>query len=262
MGDKQTRGLIQTQEPIIEMEADQEATILTTGEALGACLRKTMALEERMIPNKGLGRRPQWAGEKPIETLTQAQESIIEGKADQGAILTTGEASGACLGKTTALEERMIPNEGLGRRPQWAGEKPIETLTQAQEPIIEREVDQEATNLTTSEASGAFLGKTTAHEEKKSSGQSDGPTRTVGEPRSGCLQEDQRPCQSEGACPGKTTPPRLLSMARETDVEKIWKEAERRLGADRSNFSLVRSSHYLQTEGTLEQPEQIFEVRW
>jgi hypothetical protein len=51
-------------------------------------------------------------------------------------------------------------------------------------------------------------------------------------------------------------------MAKQTEVEAIWKEAERRLGTDRSNLSLVRNSHYLQAEGILEQPEQIFEVRW
>jgi hypothetical protein len=51
-------------------------------------------------------------------------------------------------------------------------------------------------------------------------------------------------------------------MVKQTEVEVIWKEAERRLGTNRGNFSLVRNSHYLQAEGKLEQPEQIFEVRW
>jgi hypothetical protein len=58
-------------------------------------------------------------------------------------------------------------------------------------------------------------------------------------------------------------PLRTLSISKTSDVAKIWEEAERRLGASRANFSLVRSgSRYLQSEGILESSEQLFEIRW
>jgi hypothetical protein len=79
---------------------------------------------------------------------------------------------------------------------------------------------------------------------------------------------DQRSCQSDfpkasGASLGKTTPLKTLSIQKTSNVAKIWEEAERRLGASRANFSLVRSgSHYLPPDGFLERPEQLFEIRW
>jgi hypothetical protein len=88
-------------------------------------------------------------------------------------------------------------------------------------------------------------------------------------PRPGCSQVDQRPCQPElplkaiGASVGKTVPLRTVSISRTMDIEKIWEDAERRLGACRSHFSLVRSgSRYVPTEGQLDDPEQLFEIRW
>jgi hypothetical protein len=90
-----------------------------------------------------------------------------------------------------------------------------------------------------------------------------------GGPWPGCLQEDQRPCQSElslkaiGASLGKTMTLRTLSISKTTEIEKIWEEVERRLGASRSNFSLVRSiSRYIPLEGHLDDPEPLFEIRW
>jgi hypothetical protein len=58
-------------------------------------------------------------------------------------------------------------------------------------------------------------------------------------------------------------PLRTLSIQKLSDVTKIWEEAERRLGASRANFSLVRSgSRYLPPDGFLDSPEQLFEIRW
>jgi hypothetical protein len=82
------------------------------------------------------------------------------------------------------------------------------------------------------------------------------------------LQADQRSCRPDlpkatGASLGRTMPLRTLSIQKTSDVTKIWEEAERRLGASRANFSLVRSgSRYLPPEGFLESPEQLFEIRW
>jgi hypothetical protein len=57
--------------------------------------------------------------------------------------------------------------------------------------------------------------------------------------------------------------PRILSTQKLSDVAKIWEEAERRLGASRANFSLVRSgSRYVPPDGILDPPEQLFEIRW
>jgi hypothetical protein len=89
-----------------------------------------------------------------------------------------------------------------------------------------------------------------------------------GGPRPGRLQADQRSCQSDfpkatGPSLGWSMPLRTLSIQKTSDVTKIWEEAERRLGASRANFSLVRSgSRYLPRDGTLESPEQLFEIRW
>jgi hypothetical protein len=90
-----------------------------------------------------------------------------------------------------------------------------------------------------------------------------------GWPRPGSTQEDQRPCQSDfpvkatGASPGKTMPLRILSMSKSSKVTEIWEEAERRLGSSRYNFSLIYSGHEpLPADGTLDQPQQLFEIRW
>jgi hypothetical protein len=89
-----------------------------------------------------------------------------------------------------------------------------------------------------------------------------------GGPRPGCTWKDQRPCQSDfpkatGAGLGKTTPLRTLSLSKSSNVTEIWEEAERRLGADRGNFSLVYSGHkLLPASGTLDHQEQLFEIRW
>jgi hypothetical protein len=66
-----------------------------------------------------------------------------------------------------------------------------------------------------------------------------------------------------GACPGKTTPMRTLSLKPLTEIAEIWNEAERRLGVSRSHFSLKppRSS-YLPESGFLPKPTQFFEIRW
>jgi ubiquitin len=108
-----------------------------------------------------------------------------------------------------------------------------------------------------------------------------------GGPRPGCTQEDQRPCQvsvppepkralisaveaifkseypeASGVCLGKTMI-RTLSIKRMRNVSEIWTEAEKRLGANRSHFSLITGgSRYLPDSGDLEGPKQIFEVRW
>jgi hypothetical protein len=82
----------------------------------------------------------------------------------------------------------------------------------------------------------------------------------AGGPRPGCMQVYLRRCQTahpnpktaDGARSGKTTTFRTLSIPKQTEVEKIWREAERRLGTDRSHFSLVSSVlQHLPTEGTL-----------
>jgi hypothetical protein len=68
---------------------------------------------------------------------------------------------------------------------------------------------------------------------------------------------------ASGACLGKTTPLRTLSLKPLTDLSEIWKEAELRLKTDRSNFSLVfNGSGYLPTSGFLPKPTQLFEIRW
>jgi hypothetical protein len=83
-----------------------------------------------------------------------------------------------------------------------------------------------------------------------------------------CHEGAYRLCQSDfpkatGAGLGKTMPLRTLSIQKTSDVTKIWEEAERRLGASRTNFSLVRSrSRYLPLDGFLEVPEPLFEIRW
>jgi hypothetical protein len=84
-----------------------------------------------------------------------------------------------------------------------------------------------------------------------------------------CHERACRLCQSDfqmeakGAGLGKTMPPRTLPISRTTNVTEIWEEAERRPGASRANFSLVRSgSHYLPPGGFLDNPEQLFEIRW
>jgi hypothetical protein len=52
-------------------------------------------------------------------------------------------------------------------------------------------------------------------------------------------------------------------MPKTSEVAKIWEEPERPLGTRGSNFSLVRSgSRYLPSDGLLDCPEQLFEVRW
>jgi hypothetical protein len=52
-------------------------------------------------------------------------------------------------------------------------------------------------------------------------------------------------------------------MSKSSNVAEIWEEAERRLGANRNDFSLVYSGHkLLPTEGTLSQSQQLFEIRW
>jgi hypothetical protein len=92
------------------------------------------------------------------------------------------------------------------------------------------------------QASGASLGKTTIEQHQ------DGPGRR-------CMQNNQRPCQAAEM--------RTLSMAKQSEVEFIWKEAGRRLEADRYHFSLAYSgSKYLPEEGAFPKPEQIFEIRW
>jgi hypothetical protein len=95
------------------------------------------------------------------------------------------------------------------------------------------------------------------------------PKSQQGGPRPECTQEDQRSCQFDfpvkatGASLGKTMPLRTLSMSKCSNVTEIWEEAERRLGTKRNNFSLVYSgSRYLPPSGTLENSEQLLEIRW
>jgi hypothetical protein len=111
-------------------------------------------------------------------------------------------------------------------------------------------------------ASGACLGKTMQNQHPQEG------------PRSECCGLDRRPCQVDvqrfsssqtapGACLGKTMPLRTLSLKPLTEVSEIWNEAERRLKADRSHFSLVfNGSQYLPTSGILPKPTQLFEIRW
>jgi hypothetical protein len=75
-------------------------------------------------------------------------------------------ASGACLGKTTALEEGMVSTQNPCRQPPRVGDKQIGVQIQAREPIIEGEADQAVSNLRTLKASGACLGKTMAPAEQ------------------------------------------------------------------------------------------------
>jgi hypothetical protein len=71
------------------------------------------------------------------------------------------------------------------------------------------------------------------------------------------------PVKATGASLGKTMPLRTLSMSRSSNVSEIWEEAERRLGSSRYNFSLIYSGHRpFPTDGTLDQPQQLFEIRW
>jgi hypothetical protein len=58
-------------------------------------------------------------------------------------------------------------------------------------------------------------------------------------------------------------PLRTLSLKPLTDISEIWNEAEKRLKANRFNFSLVYDgSHYLPTSGFLPKLTQLFEIRW
>jgi hypothetical protein len=52
-------------------------------------------------------------------------------------------------------------------------------------------------------------------------------------------------------------------MSKCSNVTEIWEEAERRLGTSRFNFSLIYSGHKpLPADGMLDQPQQLFEIRW
>jgi hypothetical protein len=46
------------------------------------------------------------------------------------------------------------------------------------------------------------------------------------------------------------------------EISDIWHKAEKKLGCDRSYFKLVVNSHYLPETGSLEEPRQLFEIRW
>jgi hypothetical protein len=142
--------------------------------------------------------------------------------------------SGAWLGKTTAPEERMALTHDPCHWPPRSGDKQPWGQTHTQESIITSEANQVPTAELPVALPSAGPEELSAKAESSSIlGQSGSSTRTVGGPRSGCWQVDQRPCQSVqlgpktavGVCPGQTTTLQFLSMAKQLEVEGIWKEA-------------------------------------